>query len=392
MSNKPEQTVSVIEKTSGSADLYNHFENEKEEICGLIERLVEIESPTGDVKASSLIADLIEKELSVLGNCRIERIAAEGYGEHLIARLKEDAKRQILLIGHSDTVHPIGTKAKNPTRKENGKFYGCGIFDMKANIGMLIAALKHIYQNETADAPGVMLYLSCDEEAGSPTGRDIVERLAAEAKICLVFEPSLNGRAKTERKGTSFYTVRAEGLAAHAGLEPERGANALAELAMQVEKIHSLASVEKGTTVNVCTFKSGTAANVIPDRAELTVDVRFTQMAEARRIDEEIRKLTPSNTKITLGIEGGINRPPLERTASENLYQKARALASELGFELEEARVGGASDGNFAAAVGAQVLDGLGIHGDGAHTLEEYIFIDDIPKRAALTAGLILQC
>jgi len=238
----------------------------------------------------------------------------------------------------------------------------------------------------------ITILLSCDEEIGSPTGRALVESEARRAEFCLVCEPSANGKVKTGRKGTGMFQLKARGVPAHAGLEPEKGASAILEIARQIEKIHALNDYEKGTTANVCTISGGTTTNVIPENATCSIDVRFTSMREAERIEQAIKNLKSFDEKVSLEITGGTNRPPMERTdAVVNLYEKARRIALEFDYELGETQVGGASDGNFVGALGVPVLDGLGISGNGAHTLEEFIFVDDIPKRATLLANLILQ-
>ncbi|MBX3244223.1 MAG: M20/M25/M40 family metallo-hydrolase, partial [Acidobacteria bacterium] len=207
---------------------------------------------------------------------------------------------------------------------------------------------------------------------------------------CLVFEPSAAGRVKTGRKGTGMYTIKAHGIPAHAGLEPEKGASAILEISRQIERLHLLNSLENGTTVNVCTASGGTTTNVIPEYAECTVDVRFTSMAEAERIDKVISSLSSIDERVSLEITGGINRPPMERTNEvAALYEKARKAAAEFDYDLGETQVGGASDGNFVAALGVPVLDGLGIAGDGAHTLHEHILVSDIAGRAALITTLL---
>jgi len=237
----------------------------------------------------------------------------------------------------------------------------------------------------------ITILLSCDEEIGSPTGRALVEREAADCEFCLVLEPSADGRVKTGRKGTGMFQLKAHGVPAHAGLEPERGASAILEIARQIEHIHALNDLDKGTTANVCTIFGGTTTNVIPEHAECSIDVRFTSMAEAENIESVIRNLQNYDPKVSIEVSGGLNRPPLERTEGVvNLYEKARIVAGELYFRLDETQVGGASDGNFVAALGVPVLDGLGVAGGGAHTLEEFIYVKDVSRRAALLAALIL--
>ena len=312
-------------------------------------------------------------------------------GEHLIIRAFESGEKPILLLGHTDTVHPHDTKLQNPTRIENGKLYGCGSFDMKANIVLILEVLRAFKEFNLTPKRQINILLSCDEEIGSPTGRELVEREAKTAEFCLVCEPSANGKVKTGRKGTGMFTLKAHGIPAHAGLEPEKGASAILEIAKQVLNLHSLNESGRGTTVNVCTVSGGTTTNVIPEFAECSLDVRFTQISEAQRIEEELKNIRPFNEKVSVEIVGEINRPPMERTAAVvKLFEKARAIAASFGYELGETQVGGASDGNFVGALGVPVLDGLGVAGNGAHTLDEYILVEDIPKRATLLALLLL--
>jgi len=277
------------------------------------------------------------------------------------------------------------------TRVEGERFYGCGIFDMKANCVLMLEILKAFAELNLKPRRPITILLSCDEEIGSPTGRELVEREARKSEFCLVGEPSANGRVKTGRKGTGMYQLEAHGIPAHAGLEPERGASAILEISRQIEKIHALNDSARGTTANVCLINGGTTTNVIPENATCSIDVRFTSMAEAERIEREIRNLKSFDRRVSLEISGATNRPPLERTeAVANLYEKARQIAAQFGYELGETQVGGASDGNFVGALGIPVLDGLGVAGDGAHTLGEFIFVRDVPRRAALLAALLL--
>lgn len=357
-----------------------------------IREIVEIESPSHDVERNIEVTSRIERQArEIKRDLRIEKTFAEGYGEHLIIRAFPSDKKGILLLGHTDTVHPVGTKELNPTRIENGKFYGCGIFDMKANVALMLEVLRFFAETGLRPARPITILLSCDEEVGSFTGRPLVEREAANSEFCLVCEPSSAGRVKTGRKGTGMFTLRAWGIPAHAGLEPEKGASAILELAKQIQRLHGLNDASNGTTVNVCAMRGGTATNVIPEHAECSIDVRFTSAAEAERIDNEIRGLTAFDDRVKLAVSGGINRPPMERTDEViALFERARQLAASFDYELGETQVGGASDGNFVAALGVPVLDGLGISGDGAHTLREHIYVDDIAKRATLVAMFLM--
>lgn len=372
-------------------DIKNYYIGREEDIIDSIRRLVDVESPSGDEEANKHVVDMAEEMFAVTGvSGSVERIKAAGYGEHLLITAFPGDAKPVLLLGHLDTVHPIGTKEQLRTEIKEGRFYGCGIFDMKANVVLMIEALRFFHQNGVTPARPINILLSCDEEVGSKTGREYVEREAAIAAHCFVFEPSAAGRVKTGRKGTGMYTVRAHGVPAHAGLEPEKGASAILELSRQIERLHSLNDVSVGTTVNVCTASGGTTTNVIPEHAECTVDVRFTSMAEAEKIDKVISSLSSIDERVSLEITGGINRPPMERTdAVIALYEKARDIAASLDYDLGETQVGGASDGNFVGALGIPVLDGLGIAGDGAHTLHEHILVSAIADRAALITLLL---
>ncbi|HMJ08919.1 MAG TPA: M20 family metallopeptidase [Pyrinomonadaceae bacterium] len=371
--------------------ILEYFEKRLDLITNSILEIVELESPSHDAGRNRAVSSWVANEAGkIAADLEVEKIAAHGLGDHLIIRAFPSAEKGVLLLGHTDTVHPVDTKLLNKTRIEDGRLYGCGVFDMKANVVLMLEALRYYTETGTRPARPITILLSCDEEVGSFTGREHVEREALRSEFCLVCEPSSNGRVKTGRKGTGMFTVKAHGVPAHAGLEPEKGASAIVELAKQIEKLQSLNNPSIGTTVNVCTIRGGTTTNVIPENAECTVDVRFSTMDEAARIDTAINGLEPSNKRVSLEILGGVNRPPMERTdAVIALYEKARALAASFGYELGETQVGGASDGNFVGALGVPVLDGLGISGDGAHTLNEYIYIDDIPKRAALMTMML---
>ena len=374
-------------------NLIDYFQNKQTEICEKISEIVEIESPSRDPKGSRRVVEWIESELAKISDdFTIEKIEAENFGEHLIIRAFESNEKNALLLGHTDTVHPHNTKLQNPTRIENGKLYGCGSFDMKANIVLILEVLRAFQDLNLKPKYQINILLSCDEEIGSPTGREIVEREARNAEFCLVCEPSAGGKVKTGRKGTGMFKLKAHGVPAHAGLEPEKGASAILEISKQIQNVHSLNESGRGTTVNVCTVSGGTTSNVIPEYAECSIDVRFTTKSEAERVETGLKNIVPFNEKVSIEITGNINRPPMERTQGVvDLYEKAKMIAASFEYELGETQVGGASDGNFVGALGVPALDGLGISGNGAHTLDEFVYIEDIPKRAALLAGLLLS-
>lgn len=374
------------------AGLRAQFANRQSEILALTRALVEIESPSGDESGSKAVVSLLAA--SARGIARIdsvELVTSEHCGEHLRLKAFSGKERPIVVVGHTDTVHPLGTLERRPWRVEGNRAYGPGVFDMKANCALAIEALRACAQMQCASQRPVVLLLTCDEERGSFTGRALVEAEARRAHAVLVIEPPApGGRVKTARKGTGIFKISAQGRAAHAGLEPEKGASAVLEIARQIQRLHELNDTARGITVNVGVVQGGTVSNVVAAEAEAEVDLRFSSNEDAKSLQETIRSLRPFDDRVRLEITGGINRPPLERTEKVlALYQQAREIAAAIGFDLGEAQVGGASDGNFAAAVGASVLDGLGVSGDGAHAATEHIFIDDLPTRGALLAGLM---
>ncbi len=375
------------------AALSEHFANRRDAIVAFTRALVETESPSGDEAGSKAVVSMLAAAAEAISAVtKIERVASENYGEHLRLRAWGDSRaKPIVILGHTDTVHPRGSLQQRPWRVEVNRAYGPGVFDMKANCALALEAIRVCGETGVQPRRPVVLLLTCDEETGSFTGRQLVEAEARGAHAVLVLEPPASGgRAKTGRKGTGMFSIEARGRAAHAGLEPEKGASAILELARQTEKLHSLNGALGGISLNVGVFQGGTLSNVVAALARAEVDVRFSTTEEGARIENEIRNLRAVDPRVQLIVKGGINRPPLERNDKVlGLYERARATAQQLGFELGEAQVGGASDGNFAAAAGAAVLDGLGIDGDGAHATHEHILLDDIPRRGALLAGLI---
>lgn len=364
------------------------------EWLALTRRLVETESPSGDEDGSRAVVELLAQAArEIEGVETVERTRSGNYGEHLRVTAFTDApaKDCVLIAGHTDTVHPRGSVAARPWREEGGLVYGPGIFDMKANCALVLECLRALGLLQIRPQRPLVLLLTCDEETGSMTGRALIEEAARGARCALVLEPSASGgRVKTARKGTGIFHLRAEGRAAHAGLEPEKGASAILEMARQIERLHGLADAARGTTVNVGVVRGGTSSNVVAAEATAEVDVRFSTLEEARRIEREMFSIKPFDERVRLYLDGGINRPPLERTeAVAQLYEEARSIAALLDFELGEASVGGASDGNFIAAQGIAVLDGLGLEGDGAHAVHEHVAVEGMARRGALIAALI---
>jgi glutamate carboxypeptidase len=386
--------IAELYRTAAGA-LLQQLTNNRNAVLALTRALVEIESPSGDLAGSrAVVSVLADAARNLPGVTTVERMPVENYGEHLRIHFYADDPRDTrttLLLGHTDTVHPRGSLALRPWREHEGCIYGPGIYDMKANCALALAALRACADAGLTPARPVVLLLTCDEEAGSNSGRALVEAEAQRAEHVLVLEPSApGGRAKTARKGTGMYTLTIKGHAAHAGLDPEKGASAIHELARQIETLQALADAARGTTVNVGVVSGGTRSNVVAAEARAEIDVRFSTEAEALRLDEAIKSLRPFDARTQLIVTGGINRPPLERNDGVvQLYEHARRLAARFDYDLGETQVGGASDGNFAAAVGARVLDGLGLEGDGAHADHEHIKPADIVPRGALLAALI---
>ncbi|MBS1790188.1 MAG: M20 family metallopeptidase [Acidobacteria bacterium] len=379
------------------SSLLNHFNAHQASILDSIRVLVERESTSREEIRLNEIASFVASQLSDLGG-EIELTSQPGYGTHLRARFDfghDRGEPQVLVIGHLDTVWPVGTLDRMPfcltPESPDQKAHGPGIFDMKAGVAIVVHALNAIRRFDLQTKRPVTLLLTCDEEIGSKTSRPLVEEEAKRAAVALVLEPPVTGGiVKTGRKGIGVFGIRTIGRAAHAGLDPRKGVNANVELAHQVLRLAALNDYDRGVTVSVGVMNGGTATNVVPAEASAKVDVRFWTPEEGERIVNEIRGLKPVLEGAQLEITGGINRPPMPR--SENniaLYEHARDLAAELGFDLKDAVVGGGSDGNFTAAMGVPTLDGLGVDGAGAHADHEHIIISDIPRRAALLTRLI---
>jgi glutamate carboxypeptidase len=294
----------------------------------------------------------------------------------------------VLLLGHLDTVFPEGETQKRPFRVDGNRASGPGVFDMKAGILLMWMALGNLGATEN-----VTVLLTSDEEVGSATSRAAIEDEARRSDAVLVLEPSLPGGAvKTARKGCGEYELRVRGVAAHAGIDPSKGASAIHELARQIVLVQKLQDLDWGISVNVGTISGGTRTNVVAEEARAVVDVRAPTQADAARVDAAFRALKAVDDRTAVSVTGGLDRPPLERTAQvARLYKQASEVARELGHALGEGSTGGGSDGNFTAALGVATLDGLGAVGDGAHALHEHVVIESLTDRAALVAGLIAR-
>ena len=344
-----------------------------------IQRLVECESPTEDLAACHLVIDLAIEIANDVLPTPAEKVIENG--RPIFWWGTKEPK--ILLLCHLDTVWPKGSFT--PTWQVNGDIAtGPGVFDMKAGFIQALYSLANIDNAQEK----IALIATTDEETGSITSKDLINRVSKAADAVLVFEASLDGKVKIGRKGTSMYQINVTGRASHAGLEPEKGINATTELAKIVMQITALENKEFGTTVVPTVMQSGTTTNTVPALAKLDIDVRSFSILELNRIDKAIKSLTSDVASVE--VTGGINRPPLETLSTKDLYEKLEKVAKDLGLpEVGSASVGGASDGNFAAAAGAKVLDGLGAIGSGAHALTESIVISSVEPRIKLTAAFI---
>jgi glutamate carboxypeptidase len=361
------------------------FESDLPRLCADLKDLVLLESPTADAALVSRLGEWVHDRLRERGVPAELRHCAPAGDAVLASVAYRDGGT--LLLGHLDTVWPAGTLAAMPWTLQGERASGPGVFDMKAGIAVGMAVLTAMVR-ETDPSP-VSLLLVPDEETGSTHSRELLLSVARRHRQVLVLEPSKDGAAKVERKGAGVFVVRFAGRAAHAGLEPERGASALAEMARFTLCLEGLADSRKETTLTPSQARAGTAANVVPESAELTVDARAWTREEAARVSAAVRAYHPTDPAVTVSVEGGFDRPPLERTpANEALYQRARSAAGDFGFELGGARVGGASDGNITSGEGIATLDGLGPTGGGAHARDEHVVVADLPRRAALLARL----
>jgi len=347
-----------------------------------IERLVSCESPSTDLAAVARSAEVTAEVGSALLGSTPEYIVLNGR-THLRWRLGS-GPRKVLLLGHHDTVWPIGTLERIPFEVRDGVLRGPGCFDMKTGVAMIFHAVASL-----GSPDGVTVLITGDEEIGSPSSRGLIEAEAVRHAAVLVTEGSADGGAlKTERKGTSMYEVTLHGRASHAGLEPERGVNATIEAAHQVLAVAELADPTAGTTVVPTVLNSGTTTNTVPAQGKFMVDVRVRDLAEQRRVDEVMRALEPVVDGAKVEVTGGPNRAPMELSASSGLFALASGLAD---FALAQAAVGGASDGNFTAGVGVPTLDGLGAVGGGAHAENEHVLVSELAPRTALLAALVKE-
>ena len=364
-------------------------------IFKLIQSLVRCESPSDNKAAVDACGALVEARARMLGG-RVKVHSQRAFGNVLEIRFGRRAKGKAakprLLLSHIDTVWPVGTLKSMPCRVADGRLWGPGALDMKAGVAMALAAIEMLSEANLLDGE-VVLLVNSEEEIGSPVSRPVTERLAREAAAVYVLEPAQGLAYKTARKGTGNWRIDIKGVAAHAGVDFEKGASAIRELARVVETVSAWTGFRAGVSVSVGLAGGGTKSNVVPAEAWAEVDVRITRKADAIPIERRFAALKARDPRCSLVLSGGMNRPPMERTrGTVALFHRARALAADLGFTLDEAATGGASDGNFTSALGIPTLDGMGAVGEGAHARHESIFIEHLAPRTALLAGMLVSC
>jgi len=368
-------------------------------LLALTRKLVQAESPTGSKAAVDSCVNLVAAHARPLGGrVKLHRsVAGSRFGAVLEARFGPKAKSaadRVLLLGHLDTVHPLGALKSMPCRVADGRLYGPGTLDMKAGVAMAFTAIEILAEAGPLSRE-IVLLLNPDEEVGSPASRPITEHLARECSAVYVLEPAQGLAYKTARKGIGDWRIEVEGVAAHAGVDFLKGASAILELARAIETVSGWTGQDAtgsapGVTVSVGVIGGGTKSNVIPAQAWAEVDVRFPRRVDGLRIARKFAALKPVDKRCTIAITGGINRPPMERTrGTVRLFKKACALTQELGFALEEASTGGGSDGNFTSALGVPTLDGMGAVGEGAHASHESVAIEHLAPRTALLAAML---
>jgi glutamate carboxypeptidase len=367
------------------------LETKREAMVETIRQFAEIESPSDDKAACDRMGEFLAHTFEALGGT-VRFHQAEKYGNNLqIDFPGRERVKPVLLLGHFDTVYPIGTLATMPCHVANGRLHGPGVLDMKSGIAMMIFAIEALRGWHGALPRPVNVFLVSDEEVGSYSSRAITMELARQSAGVLVLEPAAGrGAVKTARKGVGEYKLQVKGISSHAGLDPGKGHSAIVEMARQIPAIWKMNNLKQGVSANPGVIRGGTRTNVVAAEATVEIDVRIKKAQQAKALDRRLRSLRVFDRHCKLKIEGGINRMPMERTAGViALYKKAKAVAAQIDWQLGEAAVGGGSDGNFTAGIGIPTLDGMGGDGEGAHAVHEHIVISTLPKRTLLLAGMI---
>jgi glutamate carboxypeptidase len=374
--------------------LARELRRREREMVRLLGRFVRCESPSHQKAAVDRLGQLVANQWRRRG-AKVRVLRDKTRGDSLRAEIvlgDGPPKRQVMVLGHLDTVYPLGTLATMPFRVAGGRAFGPGAFDMKAGLVLALSAVDALRALRLHPKMRLVFFWNADEEIGSYCSRALIEREARRSCAVLVLEPAAGpeGRLKTGRKGIGTAEIIVTGRAAHAGLDPGAGINAVVELALQIARLKDLNNPRRGIAVQATVIAGGTVSNVVPHHARAELDIRFTHLADAPKIERKLRALGPILPGARVEVRGGINRPPLERTpAVSALFHHAQKLMQQLGQTLEETTVGGGSDGNFTAALGVPTLDGLGAIGNGAHSSVEHVIIRSLPERAALLAGLL---
>jgi len=379
---------------SEAVNLLEAMRRRQDRVLGLLKDLVELESPSHVKAAVDSCVDRVERECVGMA-ARVRRHPRKEFGDLLEVRFGRGGRgvKPVMLLGHLDTVWEMGTLRRMPFKADRGRVRGPGVLDMKAGVAMALTAVEYLLEAKLLERPVILLLVS-DEEVGSAVSRPLTEKLARACEAVYVLEPAqgLEGAYKTARKGVGGYTVHVKGVAAHSGVDFERGHSAIAELARQVDTIQGFTELRRGITVNVGTIQGGTRSNVIAAEAKAEVDVRIAKAEDSARVDRKFRKLRAYDEHCVLTVEGGLNRPPMERTrGTAALFRRAATLAQAMGFGLQEAATGGGSDGNFTSALGIPTLDGMGAVGEGAHAVHESIVLKELAPRTALLAAMLLK-
>jgi glutamate carboxypeptidase len=373
-------------------ELDAYFQGQRDEMLKMLQELVALESPSHEKAAVDRMGSRVIELIRVAGGT-VTLHARDQVGDLILGRWRGRHPGRPLLLCHMDTVWPLGTVRERPPHIENGLFYGAGAYDMKGGLVIALTALRGLGEMGLRPVAPVMLLCTGDEETGSHYSRELIEELAREGCLIICLEPGLpGGVVKTARKGVGEVTVTAKGKAAHAGADHPSGVNAVEEMAHQVLALQALTHYERGTTVSVGLIRGGTASNVVPAECQVVVDFRVATESEGRRLAEAFAGLRAQLPGACLQVEGGLNRPPMVRDAlMVRTFEQARRIAGRHGIVLQEGTTGGASDGNFTAALGVPTLDGLGADGDGGHSLSEHVLIASLPARATLLAALLTQ-
>ena len=384
------KTASVVSK-SALLEVQRWLIDHQQEMVKQVREMVVRESPTHDKPACDALCGYLAAQFEALGG-RVKIHRQPKAGNHLqVDFAGSRGRKPILLLGHFDTVYDLGTLAKMPWREQRGRLHGPGVFDMKSGIAQIMFALRALTAVKGGVSRPVQIWLVSDEEEGSDSSRALTEKFASQCEAVFVCEPAGPGGAlKTARKGVGGFLIKVTGQASHSGLDFEKGQSAILELSHQIQAVSRLTDLKRGITLNVGIIRGGTRTNVVAAEAIAEVDLRIAHKSDGPVMERKVKSLRSVNKKCQLQIEGGVNRPPLERTRQvAALFQLAQNIAQELGFPLDEIAVGGGSDGNFTGGLGIPTLDGLGAVGDGAHAPHESVVAAELPQRAALLAGLI---